>query len=185
MWQLWNPVNICQLSEPDSTIQIAASVRNNSTCSTNSTRSHARSFSNGSATPVMPGYHSPTSETSMGTPQQQEKPMIGCFSCPSHRNGTYDSDVPLFGYTSGMANNTNSHGSLFPNDSSTQMPSGLESVIENYMRSILRPEAFLTSLEPEEQAGTPFWNSNIDPSLPQIGPSVCTPMITDLYVQIH
>lgn len=62
------------------------------------------------------------------------------------------------------------------------VPSGLDSVIEQYMRSILRPEAFITppqSMSPPLQAqdsmGSSFWDSHIDPNLPSLNPGVSDP----------
>jgi hypothetical protein len=56
---------------------------------------------------------------------------------------------------------------------------GLDSVIEDYMRNMLRPEAFITpqqSLSPPEQFQEPinasFWDANIDPNLPPLNPAV-------------
>jgi len=49
---------------------------------------------------------------------------------------------------------------------------GLEAVIDQYMRSVLRPDAFLP-VHSQDQIGSPFWNSNIDPNLPTMTSSVC------------
>lgn len=58
-------------------------------------------------------------------------------------------------------------------------PLGLDSVIEQYMRSTLRPEAFITlpqSLSPpgllEEPVTSSYWMPNIDPDLPLLDPAV-------------
>lgn len=52
--------------------------------------------------------------------------------------------------------------------------------MENYMRSMLRPEAFITppqSMSPppqaEESMSASFWDANIDPNLPPLNPVVC------------
>ena len=123
----------------------------------------------------MPGYHSPTSDTSPGAPHQTEHSIASCFGCQNQTQTASDSDAPLFSYQTGESNSANSNSSLFPDESSaSQLPSGLENAIDNYMRSVLRPEAFLTPGQPESHTSSPFWNSNIDPSLPPIGSSVST-----------
>jgi hypothetical protein len=54
-------------------------------------------------------------------------------------------------------------------------PAGFDFVIENYMRSMLRPEAFITPPQPlsspaqgSEPMPPAFWDANIDPNLPPL-----------------
>jgi hypothetical protein len=71
-------------------------------------------------------------------------------------------------------------GFLETHDPNTPFPStGFDSVIENYMGCMLRPEAFITppqSMSPppqtEESMNASFWDANIDPNLPPMNPAV-------------
>jgi hypothetical protein len=73
-----------------------------------------------------------------------------------------------------------SSGLIANNAPNTPFPqAGFDSVIETYMRNMLRPEAFITpqqSLSPPAQLQEPvnatFWDPNIDPNLPPLNPAV-------------
>ncbi|KAJ5746117.1 hypothetical protein N7520_011299 [Penicillium odoratum] len=55
----------------------------------------------------------------------------------------------------------------FAPQSSPPAPPGLDA-IDQYLRSVLRPEAFLPTIQSQGPTNSSFWNSNIDPSLPQM-----------------
>ncbi|KAJ6144547.1 hypothetical protein N7470_008442 [Penicillium chermesinum] len=142
--------------------------RTKSTSSARSARKSARTHPQSS--PVVPGYQSPTSETSAANPQENEKSLLSGVSDPNQPYGASNNDASLYSYPMGMEPG-HSHESLFPTESwVTQLPSGFEGMIEGYMRNVLKPEAFLIPVQPAEQ-GPPFWNSNIDPTLSQIDSS--------------
>ncbi|KAJ5246260.1 hypothetical protein N7468_001243 [Penicillium chermesinum] len=153
---------------PNLPVQIAPSRRTKSTSSARSARKSARTHPQSS--PVVPGYQSPTSETSAANPQENEKSLLSGVSDPNQPYGASNNDASLYSYPMGMEPG-HSHESLFPTESwVTQLPSGFEGMIEGYMRNVLKPEAFLIPVQPAEQ-GPPFWNSNIDPTLSQIDSS--------------
>lgn len=58
-------------------------------------------------------------------------------------------------------------------------PQGVDPTVEQYMRSMLRPEAFITPLQslsvpapPEEPVTSSYWTDNIDHHLPPLDPAV-------------
>lgn len=52
---------------------------------------------------------------------------------------------------------------------------GPETDIDQYLRNVLRPGAFLTPPQRQEHFHTSLWNGQIDSNLPQISPATCVP----------
>ncbi|KAJ5159953.1 uncharacterized protein N7482_006957 [Penicillium canariense] len=115
------------------------------------------------------------------------EPQVPCSQCFNCQNSQLCEDQSAYinSYINGMdhspESSVSSASGLLATHSShpSFVQPGIDSVIEQYMRSILRPEAFITppqSLSPPLQAQEPmdssFWDSNIDPNLPSLNPGV-------------
>ncbi|KAJ5881328.1 uncharacterized protein N7473_012381 [Penicillium subrubescens] len=111
-------------------------------------------------------------------------PCLQCFNCQSNQQcegqGAYFSDYTTAMDQSRVSPVPSSSGLIANNAPNTPFPqAGFDSVIETYMRNMLRPEAFITpqqSLSPPAQLQEPvnatFWDPNIDPNLPPLNPAV-------------
>ncbi|KAJ5106976.1 Zinc finger C2H2 [Penicillium angulare] len=157
--------------DPDYTISKSPSMRSNSTSSAVSTH-HSQAYS--SKSPVLAGFQSPVTSTSSRTPSAADQQVLVCSSCFNCQGGQahgspHQSNNPLYNYP------PSSTMGLFASQSSTTGgPAGLDSVIDQYLRSVLRPEAFLPT-QSQEQLSSSFWGSNIDPNLPSMNSSTFQP----------
>lgn len=154
-------------SDPDYIVSKSPSLRSNSTSSAVSThRSQAYSKS-----PTIGGFHSPVPSTSSRAPSTADQQVVvcsSCFNCQEQSHGSpSQSTGSLYNYPP-----TSTTMGLFGTQSATAGgPAGLDSVIDQYLRSVLRPEAFLP-VQSQEPLSSSFWTSNIDPNLPSISTSV-------------
>ena len=154
-------------SEPNSPKEKSPSVRSSSTCSS-LPGSHALA----STSPVIPGFHSPATNASTGTATSAEPSIMGCFNCQSHSQPCIQ-HLPFYQYSSGMTpSSVSSVPLLSPQSTAVPMMRGFDSAMDQYLRSVLRPEAFITPPQPQENIESSFWGSNIDPNLSQVNPSV-------------
>ncbi|KAJ5897840.1 hypothetical protein N7504_008128 [Penicillium tannophilum] len=139
------------------------SMRSNSTSSAVSAR-QSQLYS--AKSPALTGYQSPVASVNPGTPSGGDQ-LIMCSNCLNCQNRVQDSPASvnqLYNYSQG------SNMGLFGSQSSTHAPPlGLDA-IDQYLRSILRPEAFLPAVQAQGQMSSPFWN-NIDPNLPALNTS--------------
>ncbi|KAJ5370885.1 uncharacterized protein N7496_006977 [Penicillium cataractarum] len=104
---------------------------------------------------------------------------IGCQNnqhCEAH--GTYFNNYSNSVNCSPICAVSSASGLLATHGPNTPFPSAqFESVIENYMRNMLRPEVFTKppqSMSPPPQTegsmSASFWDDNIDPNLPPLNP---------------
>lgn len=93
----------------------------------------------------------------------------GCMNC-HHQSQSCTGGHPLYHYSNPM-NPSAVSGMPMLSPQSTPSP-GFDSAVDQYLRSVLRPEAFLSSHQPQETINTSFWASHIDPNLPPMNPSV-------------
>ncbi|KAJ5803000.1 uncharacterized protein N7503_005450 [Penicillium pulvis] len=139
------------------------SMRSNSTSSTVSAR-QSQLYS--AKSPALTGYQSPVASVNAGTPSGGDQLMM-CSNCLNCQNRVQDSPTSgnqLYNYSQG------SSMALFGSQSSPPAPPlGLDA-IDQYLRSVLRPEAFLPPVQAQGQVSSPFWN-NIDPNLPALNTS--------------
>ncbi|KAJ5527189.1 hypothetical protein N7513_011348 [Penicillium frequentans] len=139
------------------------SMRSNSTSSTVSARQSQRYSAK---SPAVTGYQSPVASVNAGTPRGGDQLMM-CSNCLNCQNRVQDSPASgnqLYNYSQG------SNMALFGSQSSPPAPPlGLDT-IDQYLRSILRPEAFIPAIQAQGQVSSPFWN-NIDPNLPALNTS--------------
>ena len=155
-------------SDPDHLVSKSPSLRSNSTSSAVSS-APSQSYTK---SPVIAGFHSPVPSTSSRTPTNADQAVVMCSNCYNCQNGAHAShsqSAPLYNYSP-----SSSMGYFGPQSPPATVNPGLEAVIDQYMRSVLRPEAFLP-VQSQDQIGSPFWNSNIDPNLPTMSSSVCFP----------
>lgn len=150
-------------SDPDVPVK-SPSMRSNSTSSAVS-KHQSQLYSTKS--PVLTGYQSPVASVNPGTPSGGDQLMM-CSNCLNCQNRVQDSPTSgnqLYNYPQG------SNISLFGSQSSpSALPPGI-GAIDQYLRSILRPEAFLLAVQTQGQMSSAFWN-NIDPNLPAMNTSV-------------
>ncbi|KAJ6102522.1 hypothetical protein N7486_004949 [Penicillium sp. IBT 16267x] len=139
------------------------SMRSNSTSSAVSAH-HSQVYSAGS--PALTGYQSPVASVNPGTPSGGDQSLMcsNCLNCQNRVQGSPSSGNQLYNYSQGSSMSIfNSHSS------SSAPPPGLDA-IDQYLRSVLRPEAFLPAVPPQGQISSSFWNS-IDPNLPAMNTS--------------
>lgn len=116
-----------------------------------------------SESPMLPGFQSPPPSAGTITSSNPEQSLL--YSSPydrqHHDQGGMNSNT-LYNYPTSMGQT-----------SISQIGLGIDSetVLEQYLRSVLRPEAFLTPPQSRQQIDTSFWNSSIDPNLPSINTS--------------
>lgn len=111
-------------------------------------------------------------------------PCLQCFNCQNNQQcegqGACFNDYSTAVDQSCISPVPNASGLIATHAPNTQFSqAGLDSVIETYMRNMLRPEAFITpqqSLSPPAQLQEPmnasFWDANIDPNLPPLNSAV-------------
>ena len=140
------------------------SMRSNSTSSAVSAH-QSRLYS--AKSPVLTGYRSPVASVNPGTPSGGDQIMMcsNCLNCQNRLQGSPASGNQLFNYSQG------SNMSLFGSQSSSSTPPPGLDAIDQYLRSILRPEAFLPAAQEQGQISSSFW-SNIDPNLSAMNTSV-------------
>lgn len=114
--------------------------------------------------PMLPGFQSPPPSAGTTTSSNADQSMLyssPCYDCQHHDQGAMNSNT-LYNYPTSMGQT-----------SISQIGLGIhsETVLEQYLRSVLRPEAFLAPHQSQQQIDTSFWNSNIDPDLPSINTS--------------
>ncbi|KAJ5636222.1 uncharacterized protein N7484_009535 [Penicillium longicatenatum] len=137
-------------------------MRSNSTSSAVSTQ-QSQLYSK---SPLLTGYQSPAASVNSGTPHAGDQSLMMCSNCLNCHNrvqGSAASGTQLFNYSQ------SSNMSLFGSQASSSSPPGLDA-IDQYLRSILRPEAFLPAVQTSGQMNSSFWN-NIDPNLPAMNTS--------------
>lgn len=104
-------------------------------------------------------------EHSAAVAGQYWTPQLGQEYLPGGYSQNYPSSmgqVPLTGTGLGLSTQP----------TPLEIPSAeLDAYIDRYMRSVLRPEAFLAPSEPQEQSQTSFWPSNLHPGAGEIHPS--------------
>ncbi|KAJ5697699.1 hypothetical protein N7488_011383 [Penicillium malachiteum] len=147
--------------DPESTpVSKSPSLRSNSTSSAVSVQTPVYSKS-----PVLASFHSPVASASPKVLATEQPVMIcsNCFNCQNQANASPGQGPPLY-YPGGSSMN------LFGSQSAPGGQAGLEAIIDQYMRSVLRPDAFLP-VHSQEQLNPPFWASNIDPNLPTMNSS--------------
>ncbi|KAJ6036890.1 hypothetical protein N7540_001169 [Penicillium herquei] len=149
--------------DPESTpVSKSPSLRSNSTSSAVSVH-QTPAFSR---SPVLAGFQSPVASPNSKLPAAEHPVMIcsNCFNCQNQANASPGQGPSLY-YPASPSMNL--FGSQPP---SSGGHAGLEAMIDQYMRSVLRPDAFLP-VHPQEQLNPPFWTSNIDPNLPSMNSS--------------
>ncbi|KAJ6108708.1 hypothetical protein N7512_008545 [Penicillium capsulatum] len=140
--------------ESGSPKQKSPSVRSNST---SSPAAVSQAFS--SRSPVLPGFHTPGTSPSAGTTSSVEHPAMNWQSQSS--NQLYNYQAPM------SANAVSSVQMLSPQSAPSPMTPAFDAAIDQYLRSVLRPEAFLPAHQSQEAIDGSYWGSNIDPNLPR------------------
>lgn len=125
---------------------------------------------------MFPSFQSPPTSARTATPSSTEQSMMlsspECFRC-QHRPQAAVNESPLYNYPPGMSHTPvpNVGLGISPPCSTSTVPAGFDTAIDQYLRSVLRPEAFLSPFHAQEQVTPPFWNSSIDPNLSQVNAS--------------
>ncbi|KAJ5587303.1 uncharacterized protein N7459_003068 [Penicillium hispanicum] len=130
--------------------------------------SAAQSATFSAKSPVVPDYHSPVTNPSAGTPSSADQSMImcsSCFNCQNQGQNCGNHGNSMYQYPTGMTQ------PLLGSPASALLSNGLDTAIDQYLRSVLRPEAFITPPQPQENISSSFWGANIDPHLSQMNPS--------------
>ncbi|KAJ5939224.1 hypothetical protein N7466_002358 [Penicillium verhagenii] len=152
-------------SEPEPKIKRSQSVRSNSTSSIASTHP-SQVYS--AESQALTGYQSPVASVNPGTPNAGDQLMnmcSHCINCQPRLHGTHNNGNQLYSYSPG------SGLGLFSSQSSQSGPPPGFEAIDQYLRSVLRPEAFQPLSNPQEQMNSSFWPPNIDPNLSQMNTS--------------
>lgn len=113
---------------------------------------------------------------SRSTPGSPLAACSNCFSCQSG-SGPCTNDQPMYSYCNTGQAALSSAPLISPQCAASQMPAGFENIIDQYLRSVLRPDAFLTSsqsIPPQspETISPSYWSPNIDPQLPSLNSMV-------------
>ncbi|KAJ5973366.1 hypothetical protein N7481_010576 [Penicillium waksmanii] len=106
------------------------------------------------------------------TPGSPLAACSNCFSCQSG-SGPCTNNQPMYSYSNTSQEPLSSAPLISPQCVTSQMPAGFETIIDQYMRSVLRPDAFLASSQsiPPQSSGTispSYWSPSIDPQLPPL-----------------
>ncbi|KAJ5194771.1 uncharacterized protein N7498_008209 [Penicillium cinerascens] len=114
-----------------------------------------------SKSPMLPGFQTPPPSAGTTTSSNPEQSLLyssPSYDCQHHDQGGMYSNT-LYNYPTSMGQT-----------SIPQIGLGIdaETVLEQYLRNVLRPEAFLTPPQSQQQIDTSFWNSNNDSNLPSI-----------------
>ncbi|KAJ6005836.1 hypothetical protein N7451_003780 [Penicillium sp. IBT 35674x] len=153
--------NNVESSSSDSEVPVKSpSMRSNSTSSAVSAR-QSQLYS--AKSPALAGYQSPVASVNPGTPSGGDQ-LTMCSNCLNCQNRVQDSPASgdqLYNYPQGT------NMGLFGSQSLPSAPPAGLDAIDQYLRSILRPEAFLPAVQAQGQMSSPCWN-NIDPNLPAL-----------------
>lgn len=133
--------------------------------------------------PQSPGVESTIDSTLESTQSQSitssEIPLTNCTNCfdCQHHDGSYTGSPSLYSHP--ISHSTPiSNTPLFPTqDPAPQIPAGFETIIEEYLRRVLKPEAFLSSPElfpsqPNQTASSSYWTANVNQQFSS-NPMVC------------
>lgn len=158
-----------------------ASVIGTPSARSSSVSSSSQIPSSSSRTPVMSAFQnipgSPQIE-STNTPGHAVVSCSNCFNCQNNA-GPCTNDQPIYSYSSPEQMPLTSAPLLSLECMAPQIPTGFDTIIDQYMRSVLRPEAFVSSPQsiPSQSPGPmspPYWSTNIDPQLPPLHSMVCS-----------
>lgn len=99
-----------------------------------------------------------------------------CFNCQS-RAGPCTNAQPIYSYPNANQAPLSSAPLLPAHCAPSQIPAGFETIIEQYLRSVLKPESFLSSPQSvssqlPETASSTYWTPNTDPQLPPLNAMV-------------
>lgn len=125
---------------------------------------------------MIPRFQSPPTSARTATPSSTEQSMMlsssECFCC-QHRTQAAVNESPLYNYPSGMSHTpvTNMGLGISPPCSTSTVPAGFHTAIDQHLRSVLRPEAFLSPFPAQEQVTPAFWNSSVGANLSQVNAS--------------
>ncbi|CAI7627106.1 unnamed protein product [Penicillium pancosmium] len=106
------------------------------------------------------------------TPESSLAACSNCFGCQSG-SGPCTNDQPMYSYSNTAQEALSSAPLISPQCVTSELPAGFETMIDQYMHSVLRPDAFLAYSQsiPPQSSGTlspSYWLPNIDPQLPPL-----------------
>lgn len=114
--------------------------------------------------PMLSGFQSPPPSICMATSSSPEQfinyASPPCYDCQHHTQNVVTSNS-IYNYPLNMGQAPLSQIGL---------GIGSDTALDQYLRSVLRPEAFLAPPQSQAQIDSSFW-SNLDPSLPMVNPS--------------
>lgn len=130
-----------------------------------------------SVPPIFQSIEENTQVEPKSTPGSSLAACSNCFSCQSG-TGPCTNDQPMYSYSNTGQEALSSAPLISPQCVTSELPAGFETIIDQYMHRVLRPDAFLVYSQsiPPQSSGTlssSYWSPNIDPQLPPLHSMVC------------